>query len=171
MTGMNHVETGSPFWQFSLRYYRQPGVAAACLVLQDEAGIDVNLLLFLMWQASQLRAWSAPEIAAVEDRIRPWRDMTVIPLRRLRRALKSPPALVEPGAAEGYRTRIKAVELEAERLQQEAMAQLAEGAGGTAAGSIAEAARHNLRAYETVVAAKLLPGTEAILVDALGMSG
>ena len=49
----------------------------------------------------------------------------MIPLRALRRALKSPPALVAPAAAEAFRTRIKAVELEAERLQQEAMFELA----------------------------------------------
>jgi hypothetical protein len=38
--------------------------------------------------------------------------------------LKSPPALVAPATAEAFRTRIKAVELEAERLQQEAMYEL-----------------------------------------------
>ena len=55
-----------------------------------------------------------------------WRDMTVIPLREVRRALKSPPPVMPPEAAEGFRTRIKAVELEAERLQQEAMYDLAQ---------------------------------------------
>ena len=35
---------GSPFWRFSLRFYRQPKVADACIALQEEAGVDVNLL-------------------------------------------------------------------------------------------------------------------------------
>ena len=48
----------------------------------------------------------------------------VIPLRAVRRALKAPPALMAAGTAEAFRTRVKAVELEAERLQQEAMYEL-----------------------------------------------
>jgi uncharacterized protein (TIGR02444 family) len=116
---------GSPFWRFSLQFYRQPAVADACIALQEEAGVDVNLLLFLLWHAAQQRAFSPSEIAAIEARIGPWREATVVPLRAVRRALKSPPALVAPATAEAFRTRIKAVELEAERLQQEAMYELA----------------------------------------------
>ena len=52
--------------------------------------------------------------------------MAVVPIRNVRRALKSPPPVMEPAAAEGLRTRIKAVELEAERLQQEALYGLAQ---------------------------------------------
>ena len=38
-----------PFWRFSLRTYGAPGVARACLALQDACGADVNLLLFCCW--------------------------------------------------------------------------------------------------------------------------
>ena len=55
-----------------------------------------------------------------------WRDMAVVPIRNVRRALKSPPPVMAADAAEGFRTRIKAVELEAERLQQEALYDLAQ---------------------------------------------
>jgi uncharacterized protein (TIGR02444 family) len=118
---------GSPFWRFSLRFYRQPGVADACIALQEEAGADVNLLLFLLWQATLGRALSAAEVEELERRIAPWREATVIPLRAVRRALRSPPALVAAATAEAFRSRIKAVELEAERLQQEAMHDLVRG--------------------------------------------
>jgi hypothetical protein len=75
--------------------------------------------------------------------------MTVIPLRALRRALKSPPPLVAGATAELFRTKIKAVELEAERLQQEAMYQLAnESTLGREASSPEQAARANIAAYE-----------------------
>src|ERR1700754_3361125 len=103
---------GAPFWRFSLQLYRQPGVADACIALQEAAGIDVNLLLFLLWQATRQRALSPEEVAALEARIGPWREATVVLLRAVRRALKSPPALVAPATAEAFRTRIKAVELE-----------------------------------------------------------
>src|SRR5882672_8714249 len=104
---------GSPFWRFSLRFYRQPKVADACIALQEEAGVDVNLLLFLLWHATLMRALSAAEVEALEGKIDPWRDATVVPLRAIRRALKSPPALVARASAELFRTKIKAVELEA----------------------------------------------------------
>jgi uncharacterized protein (TIGR02444 family) len=35
-------------WQFSEQHYTRPGVAQACLQLQDEHGANVNLLLLLL---------------------------------------------------------------------------------------------------------------------------
>ena len=32
-------------WTFALAIYAKPGVAEACLALQDEAGVDVMMLL------------------------------------------------------------------------------------------------------------------------------
>jgi uncharacterized protein (TIGR02444 family) len=142
---------GSPFWRFSLRFYRVPKVADACIALQEEAGVDVNVLLFLLWQATRKRALTAAEVAELERRVGPWREMTVVPLRTVRRALKAPPALVEGAAAEAFRTRIKAVELEAERLQQEAMHELAQASPpGAPASSAQAAAIASIAAYEPI---------------------
>jgi uncharacterized protein (TIGR02444 family) len=140
---------GSPFWRFSLGFYRQPKVADACIQLQEESGVDVNLLLFLLWQATRRRTLAVAEVEELERCVGPWREMTVIPLRAMRRALKSPPALVEAAAAELFRTKIKGVELEAERLQQEAMHALARANPlGREAPSREAAARANVAAYE-----------------------
>jgi len=142
---------GSPFWRFSLRLYRVPGVGDACIALQEEAGVDVNLLLFLLWQAKERRVLTAADVKALDKTIGGWRDTAVIPLRNLRRALKSAPGLVDPNTAEAFRTRIKAVELEAERLQQEAMYALAATMPPARdATSPVEAARSNVAAYETM---------------------
>ena len=43
----------SPFWRFSVKFYAEPGVAQACIDLQDQAGVDVNILFFLLWNAAQ----------------------------------------------------------------------------------------------------------------------
>ena len=91
---------GSPFWRFSLRFYRMSGVAEACITLQERSGVDVNLLLYLLWQASQCHVFAADDVAALEGQIAPWRAATVIPLRTVRRALKEPPSLVAGPAAE-----------------------------------------------------------------------
>ena len=37
------------FWQHSLQHYAKPGVADACLALQDNYQVNVNLLLFYHW--------------------------------------------------------------------------------------------------------------------------
>ena len=107
---------GSPFWRFSLGFYRQPGVGAACIRLQDEAGVDVNMLLYLLWHAALERKLTRAEVAAIEQRIAPWRDQVVMPLRTIRRAIKVPPPVIAAATVEAYRTKIKNVELEAERL-------------------------------------------------------
>jgi uncharacterized protein (TIGR02444 family) len=117
---------GNPFWQFSLRLYRVPGVAPACLRLQDEAGADVNVLFFLLWNASRGARLSAADIAVVDRHVAPWREAAVKPLRAVRRSLKDDGVLQDAAAADAFRTRVKGLELEAERLQQEALYGLAQ---------------------------------------------
>ncbi len=159
---------GSPFWQFSLRFYRLPKVADACIALQEESAVDVNLLLFLLWQASRRRRLSVEDVAALEFRIRAWREATVIPLRKVRRALKTPPELVGGKAAEAFRNRIKAVELEAERLQQEAMYECSTADPlGRDAASAQEAARANIGAYEQMLRTALSGAAVEVLLEAL----
>ena len=120
------AQAGSPFWRFSLRFYRQPGAADACIALQDRDGVDVNVLLFLLWLATDKRRVALADAQALCAKALSWRDDVVAPLRSVRRTLKGGSALVEGSAAEFFRTRIKSVELEAERLQQEALFALAQ---------------------------------------------
>jgi uncharacterized protein (TIGR02444 family) len=155
---------GSPFWRLSLQFYRLPKVADACIALQEEAGVDVNLLLFLLWQGSQRRRLSTADVAALERQIAPWRDLTVIPLRNVRRGLGSPPGLIAGATAEAFRTRIKAVELEAERLQQVAMFALAP--LGMAGVGPDDAARANIAGYEQMLGVRFPPAAAETLLAA-----
>src|SRR5216683_1844224 len=70
----------SLFWRFSLRFYSRPSVAAACLALQDEAGADVNLMLFLLFLAEHKRQVTREDIARLDSTVRRWRDCVVKPL-------------------------------------------------------------------------------------------
>jgi uncharacterized protein (TIGR02444 family) len=141
----------SPFWQFSLKFYAMPGVGPACIALQDEAGVDVNVLLFLLWNASLGRALDANDVKELDATVGLWRDTTVIPLRGVRRALKSGPSIAAPEVTEAYRSRIKQVELEAERLQQEAMYAMAQ--SGRYEGGLAplEAAKISVASYQELL--------------------
>jgi uncharacterized protein (TIGR02444 family) len=142
----------SPFWQFSIKFYGAHGVAPACIELQDKAGVDVNVLFFLLWNATEGRAFNAADMAAIERAIQPWRDMAVVPLRAVRRALKEPPVVMATDAAEGFRSRIKLVELEAERLQQEALYELSRTSRlGRPSASPGRAARDSVSSYQGVI--------------------
>ena len=149
---MSEPVSKSPFWQFSIKFYAVPGVPDACIALQDQAKVDVNVLFYLLWNATQGRAFNAADVTEIEHAIGPWREMAVVPIRNVRRALKSPPGAMEPAAAESLRTRIKAVELEAERLQQEALYSLARTKPlGRPSPSKIEAARDSVSSYQGVI--------------------
>jgi uncharacterized protein (TIGR02444 family) len=148
---MSEPVSKSPFWQFSIKFYAVPGVAPACIELQDKANVDVNVLFFLLWNASEGRAFNAADVTEIERAIGPWRDMAVVPVRNVRRALKTPPPVMGAEAAESLRTRIKAVELEAERLQQEALYGLAQTSRlGRPSPSRSKAARDSVNSYQGV---------------------
>ena len=114
------------FWSFSLDFYGRPGVAEACLDLQDRHGLDVNLVLYCCWRGNILTQ------AQIQDAIgltSPWRAEIVQPLRALRRRLKPGfPPFPDAGAL-ALRKRIADAELEAERLQQQALDALARNDG------------------------------------------
>jgi len=169
---MSSVESGplpqsSPFWTFSLGYYRGAGVSEACLELQDDCGVDVNVVLFLLWLASQKRQLAAGEVKGLADKVRPWQTDVIGPIRALRRQLKSDAPLLDKGPAELFRTKIKAIELESERLQQEAMYALASGLASQPAPSATAAARASLAAYEQALGRKLTPAAVDTLIGAL----
>ena len=76
-------------------------MAPACIELQDQAGVDVNILFFLLWNATQSRTLDNAEVAELERSIGAWRDMAVVPIRNVRRALKSPPPVMSAGRRRG----------------------------------------------------------------------
>jgi uncharacterized protein (TIGR02444 family) len=147
MTDTQAATETTPFWRFSLNFYRQAGVSDACIALQDDCGVDVNLLLYLFWLASDGRQLTAEEVANLDGKVRSWRELTIIPIRDTRRKLKGAATLVEPSRQEAFRNKVKAIELDAERLQQEALYEITKsGPLGRPAASLA-AARANVGAY------------------------
>lgn len=105
----------NPFWDYSVRQYAQPGVAQACLELQEEHGLDVNMLLYGAWLASEGRQPDRDHLEALAGQVQDWRERVVQPLRGLRVQWKG----FTP--AEALREQLQGLELEAERVQQDMM--------------------------------------------------
>ena len=113
---MAKLNTGdNPFWQFSVRIYGRPGLASACLALQEEHHVDVNLLLYACWRGRDLKP---EELARVDRLIADWRETVVLPIRALRRNLKG------IAGVESSRDLLKQAELQAESTQQQMMWEL-----------------------------------------------
>jgi uncharacterized protein (TIGR02444 family) len=111
-------------WAFALHLYAQPGVADACLKLQDEAGVDVMMALMTVFAAARHRVLLTPaEIRELDEACRPWREQIVHPLRAIRTRLKTGPSPAPGSATEPFRSTIKAAELGAERLQNQLLAE------------------------------------------------
>ena len=109
----------SEFWDFSLATYGRPGVASACIALQDRRGADVNLLLLCCWLGASGRGRvEADELDRALAVSRPWQEAVVAPLRRLRRRLKSRPAAAPGASVEAVRRGIAAAEIDAEHAEQ-----------------------------------------------------
>jgi uncharacterized protein (TIGR02444 family) len=102
-------------WNYALRVYAQPGVAEACLLLQDRAGVDVVVLLHAMYLLTAKGiALDEQALACAEARVGSWRREVTAPLRALRAALKPGFAGLPPTFVEQTRQKIKAAELDAE---------------------------------------------------------
>lgn len=108
-------------WDFAVALYARDGVAAACLTLQDQAAVDVNVLMLAIFAQQRGTPLRDGDVAGVDALVRDWRADVVRPLRRLRTRLRDGPPPAPSAASERLRNRIKAAELDAERMQLQAM--------------------------------------------------
>ncbi len=102
-------------WPWVLTAYAAPGVATACLELQDTAGQNVPLLLWTAWSAATGRPLDEDTREAACDTARVWEETAIAPLRAVRRALKARAIDMEDDDREAVRSQVKAAELDAER--------------------------------------------------------
>jgi len=112
------------FWDFSLSLYRKPGVADACLFVQDRYGLNVNLVLFCVWIAdSGHGSLSVENVAAAVRRIMDWEQQVVRPLREIRRSSRHESLGVPEFLLETFQSQIETTELEAEHVEQLVLAE------------------------------------------------
>ena len=105
------------FWTFSARVYARSGVTDACLKLQDDFGLDVNLLLFCLWSAAEGPGrLDAADVDRLTELVGQWQSETVQPLRAIRR---QPREALGDELARFFRATMLQAELDAERVEQE----------------------------------------------------
>ena len=108
----------NPFWDFSLIHYAKAPVQRLCLRLQEQAGANVNIVLFTLWLASLERIFENDAVAGNTDLLN-WHDGVIMPLRQARCAVKHCQA--EQSAL--YEA-VKEAELDAERFEQDMLCEL-----------------------------------------------
>lgn len=103
------------FWDWALRAYARPGVAQACLDLQDQHGQCTPYLLWAAWSAQSGRSVNEAILAKGAVLAKQWEPNFITPVRAVRRALKPAFDGVTDDLREALREQVKAVELAAEQ--------------------------------------------------------
>lgn len=123
------VVPSASFWNFSLTLYAESGCAERCLELQNQWGLDVNLVLFCLWYGKSFGTLPHSILTDALDFSQHWRSQVVQPLRDLRVDMKQQTALASHfpfNEFEELRENIKKLELAAEQRQQEQLQRIAE---------------------------------------------
>lgn len=97
-------------WRFALALWKRPGVERAALLLQDQHGIPVCLLLAALWLAGEGVPPDTSLAATLRDAAEKWERERIGPLRQLRRVAASRPQWGD------WKRSLQDAELEAERL-------------------------------------------------------
>ncbi|PUA28367.1 MAG: TIGR02444 family protein [Cellvibrio sp. 79] len=105
-------------WDFSVHYYARPGVSPLCLRLQDEHGVNVNVLLWALWLGYRGIRLEPVQLAQALRMTHSWDQHYVLPLRQLRRRMKVEFDVTD-ASIEAVRTQIKQAELLAEKYLQQ----------------------------------------------------
>ncbi|NNU69179.1 TIGR02444 family protein [Rhizobium sp. WYCCWR 11152] len=116
-----------------VRLYGEPGIASWCLEAQTRHAVDVPSLLFFALADSDGHGADDGDMKRLLERAGEWRSLVVLPLRHLRLTLRQGRRNV---AEIEFYEKIKAAELDAERLQVRRLADdflPLEGSGGLAA--------------------------------------
>jgi uncharacterized protein (TIGR02444 family) len=110
-----------PFWRFSLAVYRDRGVQAECLDVQERLGVDVNLMLFCAYLgAAEGLTLSKGDLDEAAGHVAAWHKEAVKPLRAARRSLKpwTDTGFAFAGDAAAARKQVQALEIKAEQIEQ-----------------------------------------------------
>ena len=107
----------SDLWAAMCRAYAMPGIAQACLELQGRYELDVPLFLAVLQAVKKGSRIDIDAIRSLDELCGQWRMEVVRPLRAIRVRLKANPWMESHTPAVPFRSTLKALELDAEKLQ------------------------------------------------------
>jgi uncharacterized protein (TIGR02444 family) len=107
------------FWLYSLSLY--PAIKEVCLQWQDNFGVNINLLLFLLYLDKQQQSLSETQLQQLEDLLQHFSSEVTQSIRTLRRTLPSP--WLESDMQQPLRQQLLSTELAAEKLEQQLLVQ------------------------------------------------
>ena len=135
----------NPFWDFSLQHYAKAPVQEQCLQLQEQAGANVNVVLFTLWLAVEKRLFDH-HLVLHHAELLYWHGQVIMPLRQARCAVK------QSGLNDALYEAVKKSELDAERVEQDILyALLPQFVEASAEWSLEQLVRCNLGAYLQVL--------------------
>lgn len=112
------------FWDYSIHIYYKENVADTFLQIQDNYGADVNMLLFCCWTGITRGVFTEDVFNRAFDFSATWGQGVVKPLRAVRTWMKTAGCHldeIDTGTCMAYRERVKGIEFQAERLQQDTL--------------------------------------------------
>lgn len=109
-----------------MQLYSSNDVANACLELQNDHGLDVNMLLLCVWFGQNFGLLSDTSLQQAIAFSNHWRGHVVQPLRDTRQWMKSHSPQIESqqSSFSEVREQVKKVELKAEKHQQSALEEI-----------------------------------------------
>lgn len=109
-------------WQWSLAIY--PAIKTIALDWQDQFGVNVNLLLLLLYLQRKQQLLSSAEIQRLHQTVTLQQQRFTAPLRQLRRQL---PGHLPEQAATAFKQQLLQAELHSEQLEQQQLIQCLQG--------------------------------------------
>ena len=143
-------------WDFAVAIHGEPGVDAGLIDLQDNHGQCVSYLLWAVWAARHGRPLDASALALGADLARDWEAEVTAPLRSARRNLKRSCPPMADVRREALRSKVKAVELSAERALLEALEAATPKRAGKAGADVAERLRAAMAVWSAPAPASAL---------------
>ena len=112
---LNSLTLDNPFWQFSLKQWKNESLQKALLSLQDQHNFKINRLLFAMWLGVENKLLE-PHLETLEQETSDWQTQVVEPLRSIRKIL----------AKHHLKDCVQEAELQAEQIEQALLFKLSE---------------------------------------------
>ncbi len=166
------------FIDFSAQMFRKPGIADACLFVQERYGLNVNLVLFCVWVADcGGGSLTAEHLQEAWRRLADWHKQVIKPLRDIRRVSRNEALGTPEFLREGFVPQAEAAEQEAGRVAQYVLAEFARTLAGStqAVNDRADAAMTSLMTYiselDIVSDRQLTECLDAILQTVFGGTG